>query len=275
VSGETFAPEWLLLREAADHRSRAKELLQPFEAWWHLRGALHVLDLGAGTGSNARYLAPRLGGTQRWTVVDRDPLLLSLVQRPGDAALPGVVSVKLVRGDLAREGLDAVPGAELVTASALLDLVSQSWLDALVAECKKARCAALFVLTWDGTIAWETRGTNAVDPDDALVLDAVRAHQRRDKGLGPALGPTGGAAAERAFQSAGFRTWTESSPWILRPGDAELAHHLVAGWESAATEQLPDQAERIHHWAERRRTTATAGSFRLTVGHVDLLALPE
>jgi hypothetical protein len=273
---ETFALEWLRLREPVDHRSRAVGLIEPLQKWWRARGAARVLDLGSGLGSNVRYLAPRLPGPQRWTLVDQDAGLLSLAPKAGDAAVPGVESIQRVRGDLAEEGLRAVEGADLVTASALLDLVSQEWLDALVATCARRKCAALFALSWDGTISWGSGAARSdADPEDALVLDAVRAHQRRDKGLGPALGPTAGAAVEHAFRRTGFRTWTAASPWVLGPADAELARQLVDGCVTPAVELMPEMAHRIYSWAERRRAAVEVGAFQLNVGHLDVLALPD
>lgn len=275
MTDEAFDADWLALREPVDHRSRAGELLEPLGAWWQERGASRVLDLGCGTGSNLRYLAPRLGGEQRWTLLDRDADLLARAGASRAAQLPGVAGVELVSGDLAREGIERVADADLVTASALLDLVSGDWLDRVVEACSRARCAGLFALTWDGEVRWRSGGEGAPEgPDDALVFDAVRAHQGRDKGVGAALGPAAGAAAERAFRAADFRTWLLASPWRLGPEDAALVCALVDGWEKAATEQLPGEADRIVAWAERRRTEARTRPFALEVGHVDLLALP-
>ena len=169
-----------------------------------------MLDLGSGTGSNLRYLARRLPGEQEWTLVDRDAALLD--QATGAAvAVAGVARVKCVPGELDRAGLGLVPEADLVTASALLDLVTHEWLEQLVATCRAAGNAALLTLTWDGTMTWDDP-----DPDDALVAEAVRIHQLRDKGMGPALGPAAGPAAERAFRVAGYHTWLRAEP--LAPG---------------------------------------------------------
>jgi SAM-dependent methyltransferase len=265
---ESFSPDWLALREPVDHRSRPDALLPPLLDWWNERRATRVVDLGSGTGSNLRYLAPRLGAGQSWRLVDHDAGLLVRAQL-GTAGVRGVASLEIVPGDLAREGLDAARGAELVTASALLDLVSRGWLDRLVEACAHARAAALLALSWDGVMEWDP-----ADPDDRLVTDAVRAHQRRDKGTGPALGPTAGPTAERAFADAGYRTRLAESPWILGPQDRALVLALVDGWESAAAEQRPEEAARVRGWAELRRRNARHRPFTLTVGHFDLLALP-
>ena len=57
---ETFTADWLALREPVDHRSRADDLLNVLGTWWETAGGSRIADLGSGTGSNLRYLAPRL-----------------------------------------------------------------------------------------------------------------------------------------------------------------------------------------------------------------------
>jgi len=265
MSDDTFDVGWLRLREPTDHRSRSDRL-----AWTLAREALargwdRGLDLGAGTGSNVRYLAPRLPMLERWTLVDHDSELLHQAGSPTNGA-----TVRHVRGDLAREGLAEVETHDVVTASALLDLVSASWLSLLVSACAASDCGVLFALTFDGRIEWADS-----DPEDALVLDAIDAHQRRDKGLGSALGPDAASSARAAFEAAGYRTWMESTPWILEgPGDQPLARALLDGWVQASVEQRPADEKRIVGWGRRRWTQIDRGGFSVSVGHQDLLALP-
>ena len=275
----TFDPAWLALREPVDHRSRAAAALSLLASAWQAGGWSRIVDLGSGTGSNMRYLTPRLPGIRHWTLVDHDAGLLER------AAAPEGVEVTRVVGDLAGRGLEAIreSRAHLVTASALLDLVSKDWLGALAAACRDAGSAALFALSYDGGIQWQVAQDEPRpddDPDDGIIRRSVNAHQRRDKGLGGALGPLAGLTAEMTFRAAGYRVWLLPSPWRLGPADAELARALVRGWETAAVEQLRAAADdeaavarRVRAWAERRCATISSGGFGLMVGHLDLLAL--
>lgn len=268
---ESFAAEWLALREPVDHRSRAEGMAIRLQRAWQRQGWSRVVDLGSGTGSNLRYLSPRLAPPQEWTLVDHDPLLLAHAVCPGPE--PRVLRVS---GDLAGVGLDAAATAHLVTGAALLDLVSEQWLRRLVDVCRAASAAAYFALTYDGGFHFVAADgiTEDVDPDDDLVRLAVNTHQLGDKGLGAALGPHAGGAAEELFRGAGYRTWSLPSPWHLEVGDAELALGLIDGWCRAARQQRPGDADRIRRWTLRRQAMVGGGGFGLTVGHTDLLALP-
>lgn len=267
---ETFDAAWLRLREPADHRSRAAELVGPLRDAWRERGWSRVLDLGGGTGSNVRYLADRLPEPGSWIVLDHDPSLLRQVRAPEAGR------VRRVAGDLRELAPALIRGADLVTASALLDLVSEAWLRRVVEACRSASAGALFALTYAGVFRWsDARGRDdrSLARTEAVVRRGVNRHQLRDKGLGPALGPAAAPVAEALLRAAGYATSLRSSPWRLGPGDAELARALLDGWEAAALEVLPDQERRIRGWARRRRE-ATRGDFTLSVAHLDLLALP-
>ena len=133
MTQDAFSPSWLALREAVDHRSRAPSLTSRLRREWQTRQWTRIVDLGAGTGSNLRYLAPRLSEPQAWTLVDHDAELLERLEAPR-----GVGSVTTVLGDLDAQGLAAVGEADLVTGSALLDLVTEDWLRRLVDACAAA-----------------------------------------------------------------------------------------------------------------------------------------
>jgi len=262
-----FSAEWLALREPADRRARSARLTREIADRVIDRAPVRVLDLACGTGSNLRYLARHLPPIQHWLVVDRDPALLARLRKPMSWGI--VVSVHLHRRDFAN--LDAIvelfERASLVTASALLDLVSARWLDALADRCRAARAPALFVLSYDGRILCTPR-----DPDDEMVRALVNRHQRTDKGFGPALGPDATDHAQRSFAERGFVVDRERSDWMLDRGDPDLQRQLIDGWASAATEMAAADAAAIDRWRKRRLEHVAAGRSTLVVGHDDLAA---
>lgn len=258
-----FTQEWLRLREPADRRARAAALLPPLTDWLG-DPPVRVADLGAGTGANLRYLAPVLPTPQEWTLVDENHALLARAEPP-----TAQVTVHRLDHDLTGDNPLPVLRADLVTASALLDLVSHAWLEALARACVRCGSAVLLTLSYDGIVRWEPD-----DADDARVTELVNAHQRRDKGFGPALGPDSGATAESVFRDHGFDTWLSPSPWRLASGMAPLQEALLEGWLHAALEQAPGERQRLQAWAARRRRAITGGRVTLQVGHLDLLALP-
>lgn len=307
-----FSASWLQQREPFDAVARTAAAArlalaarlatlrpEPATPW-------RVIDLACGTGANLRWLAPRLGGPQQWLVVDHDAALLRCWPAALESAACGAVdpavktttpittspakggdpleaplclqgpgySADIVRHqlDLAQH-LEALPwhAAHLVTASALLDLVSAHWLQRLLAAVASARVALLFALTCDGCHRWQPP-----DPADAVVAALFAAHQRRDKGFGPALGPRAAAVLLQALRGAGYRVHSARSDWRLEgrsdPRAPALQRAMVDGMAAAAREQEPAAAATVQGWQQRRRGWAAQGSLR--VGHVDLLALP-
>ena len=85
---------------------------------------------------------------------------------------------------------------DLVTTSALLDLVSDEWLQRFVVETAARRLPVYAALSYDGRIEM-----TPADAADEKIIAAVNAHQRTDKGFGPALGPDGGADGDRAVRA--------------------------------------------------------------------------
>ncbi|MFD4675546.1 class I SAM-dependent methyltransferase [Lentzea sp. NPDC058450] len=255
----TFAPEWLALRENADAQARSTDLAETVRETLVNRNPLTIRDLGCGTGSMGRWLAGRLGGVQHWVLHDRDPRLLGLAEA-SMSALPNV-TVETREGDLTSLKAADLAGADLVTCSALLDLLTTDEMNALAVACVEAHVPALFTLSVAGRIDIEP-----AEPLDAAFQDAFNAHQRRVVDGRRLLGPDAPAAAEEAFAAAGASVRTAQSPWRMH-GDA-LQQEWLKGWVGAAVEQEPALASEASEYL-RRRSTASA-----VVHHVDLLALP-
>ncbi|EMF30129.1 hypothetical protein H114_05849 [Streptomyces gancidicus BKS 13-15] len=266
-----YAPEWLQLREPADAAARSYDLLDPLRIRLanlpgRAGGGLVVHDIGCGTGSMGRWLAPRLDGTQHWVLHDRDPYLLhfAAVASPRSAADGSHVTVETRRGDVARLTPDALAGASLVTASALLDVLTREEVGALAAACAGAGCPALLTLSVAGRVE-----LTAPHPLDTEITEAFNAHQRR----GGLLGPDAVTAAAEAFTEHGATVRLNPSPWRLGPEDAALTEQWLRGWVGAAVEERPELAERATAYLAERLDACAAGKLRVVVHHTDLLAL--
>ena len=285
-----FSAEWLALREPFDAAARAEaDSVAARAAGWLGPAPRRIVDLACGTGANLRALAPRLGRGQHWRLVDHDAALLAAlpdalrawgrrcgyqvtVRGGGTLAIDGPgfdATVACQALDLAR-GLPALalpPGA-LLTASALLDLVSAAWLDALVTEATRAGATLLFTLNVDGRVLWQP-----ADPGDGPVQAAFAAHQRRDKGFGPALGAGAVPEAVARLQAAGWQVETARSDWHIDGAQSPaMLQALVDGTAAAAIEQAPGQRDAVAAWRQRR--SAGRADACLVVGHVDLAARP-
>ncbi|MSO45624.1 MAG: class I SAM-dependent methyltransferase [Acidobacteria bacterium] len=261
---------WLALREPADAAARSEALTRKVAGVVSVHNTVRAVDLATGTGSNIRYLIPHLGPRQEWLAIDRSPALLErLAMRMSERGVPPTCHVETRVRDLGTlDGADVFADRHLVTASALLDLVSEAWLRSLAQHCRAAGAAALFTLTYNGRIS-----CSPADPEDDLVFDLFNRHQRAAKGLGgPAAGPDAAAIVVRCFADAGYHVERVPSDWDLGPGESELQRQLIGEWAEPAVEIAPDAASVIASWRGRRLAHVDAGRSRLIVGHDDIAA---
>lgn len=279
--------EWLALREAADWAARSEDVLGRALAALPTDRPVFALDLCTGTGSNLRFLIGRLPRQQRWLVIDRDPAVLAEVGprlerwgqarghrvevHTGGARIRGEhleCDVEVRQMNLGSLDTTLFTGRDLVTASALLDLVSVSWLASLAAACRSAAAAALFTITYDGGSSCDP-----AEPEDEMVRELLNLHQKTDKGLGgPAAGPDAWLAAERQFAEAGFLVEGASSNWSIGPAERLFQQRLIEGWAGAATELAPERAAAIASWLRRRLQHLDTGRSRVVVSHRDMAA---
>ena len=277
-----FDRSWLSLREPADHRARDSHLLARVQEWVRSQqqsdghpgegqnGAeyFRVADLGTGAGSNGVYLSTRLPAAQHWTLLEQNPQLLAEARQRLE---PKVAAVEARHCTLGQENLDRfIPrNARLVTASALIDLVSALWLSAL-ADAAQARSAGVYiVLSYAGHFE-----LSQPHPDDDWLGCRINEHQHGNKGSGAALGPEATDYLQKQMQQRGYEVALAPSPWDLSPAERQLQAALINGWCEAALEQCPAQKDRIGQWQASRLKNARQGALRIRVHHHDLFAWP-
>jgi SAM-dependent methyltransferase len=264
----SFSSEWLALREPYDQRARSAAVLDGVAQAFGDKASIAVVDLACGTGATLRAISPRLPARQDWRLVDND---LSLLARAAELAhLPErTVSVRAV--DLARDLELALDGpVDLVTTSALLDLVSEEWLERLTVEAAARRLPVYAALTYQG------RATLApAEPFDLEMVAAVNRHQRRNKGFGPALGPEAAVRAVRAFERVGYTILPGDSDWQFGPNDQAIQLAVLGGWAQAADELDDLPASAVAAWLRRRADLIDEGRGRMRIGHLDFFAVPR
>jgi len=275
-----FSAQWLALREPADHRARDASLRdQVVHDLNHLArvrpGPIKFVDLGCGSGSNLRALAPHMPATQHWTLVDYDPALLSAAkaalvqwadQMVSDQDMLVLlkndkhISVKFLCEDLSSnlEDVLALP-TDLLTAAAFFDLVAEDWLERF---CGLLRSPLYTVLTYNGQEIW-----HPPEPMDAAMLKAFHAHQQTDKGFGAAAGPNAVNVMETLLKARGFAVSKAQSPWKLAAADCNLIEQLAIGSAGAVLETKQVSAEEVSAWKKSRSMAQTC-----EIGHTDLYA---
>lgn len=281
---EGFSADWLALREPFDRVARSRALAARLAA--ALPARPRIMDLGAGTASLFRFLAPIIARAQAWTIVDADAGLLGCafartadwaeargwrVTTPGRALLvhtqAGAWRIEALATDFGDHQSRLPFGAhDAVVCSALMDLVSFAWADRLAAALSVPFLACLNV---DGRDRFRP-----AHPDDRLIARGFARDMRRDKGFGRAMGTEAPTTLARLFGARGFAVATAPSDWIIPPIAEPMLEAMVRGHAAAAANALPAAATRIAAWEQARLGALARGRLALTIGHRDLLALP-
>jgi SAM-dependent methyltransferase len=260
-----FSADWLALRERYDLAARNPSVLDAVAGAFLDRTSIAVVDLACGTGATLRAIGPHLPPQQSWRLTDND---LSLLARAAALGRPPHLAVVAKPVDLARDlELALESPLDLVTTSALLDLVSPEWLDRLIIEVAARQLPVYAALSYDGRVGVEPEAAG-----DHEVVAGFNRHQRTDKGFGPALGPTAAARAVERFEHFGYSVVRGTSDWVFEPADREIQGELFAGWAALAplTTSLSD--DEIARWLAQRRAHLAQGRSRLRIGHVDVFA---
>lgn len=259
-----FDAHWLSLREPADVKARVRHILSLVAEKLDNHPSPAVLDIGCGTGSTYRSLAPFLKKETRWTLLDNDQVLLDEV-----AARHGE-KVGRVRKDL--NALDELPLADisLVTASALFDLCSEDFIRRFCIHLSDRRIGLYAALNYDGRTEWSDPHTL-----DATMIAAFNAHQRSDKGFGLSLGPEAWRFLAGTLNALDYGIHTAESPWILSAKERALHLALLQGIATAVSEYGLVDEDEVAAWYGFRHRSALAGRGTCFIGHQDIVAFPR
>jgi SAM-dependent methyltransferase len=302
---ERFAADWLALREPFDRAARSLALARRLAE--RLPRRPRLVDLGAGTGSMFRFLAPIIGRGQDWVLVDADAALLdeafgrtaAWARHQGFAAtaaddelllstphglwrmrvlntplpLAGEVAAQSAAGEGLCVWAAPSPGAArrpLPQAGEVDAVVCSALLD-LVSAAWLARLCDTLTVPLLACLTVDGRDVwRPRHPLDTLVRAAFRRDMRRDKGFGPALGTT----APRVLATRGLVTASAPSDWNIPRSALRMQRALIDGIADAARHARPAHTIAITAWQEARLRQALRGRLAITIGHRDILALP-
>ena len=286
-----FSSDWLRQREPFDTAARDRELARRFAGALNQRrqGTLRIIDLAAGSGANFRVLAPLLNGDQAWLLVDHDPHLLDAQSaetmrwalREGwrcekfDAGIAVHTGTAAWRAQARQLDLaQALPqldftACDAVTTTAFLDLVSADWIDTFCDQLVNSQRPLFATLTVDGRREWQP-----AHAADAFIGESFNRHQTGDKGFGRALGSAATHYLAQRLAVSGYTVTTARSDWQLGTAHGAMLRHMAEESVAVARETDFSAAASYADWLAQRTALIDAGSLMLTVGHLDLLALP-
>ncbi|MBV9756708.1 MAG: class I SAM-dependent methyltransferase [Alphaproteobacteria bacterium] len=272
-------------REPLDAAARSPALAARLSA--SLPARPRLLDLGAGTGSLFRWLAPRIGRAQAWLLADDDDALVAeaferthvwarrrgwTVTSPGRAML---VHTPFGAWRLEGFGIDlaAAPAGlpldriDAVLCSGLLEHVSRAWLDGML---RRLRVPLLACVLPNGRYEWLPR-----HPADRLIAAAMRRPLPPDAEFGMSLGANATALVQRALGAAGFDVHTAPSDWRIGRGELAVMRALVQLAAERAHDVFPARRRMIADWTAVRLHQTLAARLAVRVGHRDILAVPR
>jgi SAM-dependent methyltransferase len=302
---ERFDADWLALREPFDHAARSLRLARRLAE--RLPARPRLMDLGAGTGSMFRFLAPIIGRGQNWTLVDADAALLDdafgrtaawarrqhfAATSDGDAlsiSTPrGLWRMRVLQGDVqcggGRSPLPLSPsrkgrGSALTAPTAPTALTAPTASTAPTAGVDAVVCSALLDLVSARylerlfeQLSVPFLACLTVDGRDAWLphhpSDArVRAAFRRDQQRGKGFGPALGTAAP-AFALRSLAA--RGFVTASAPSDWRIPRMALRMQRALIEGRGMGDAT----WQEARLRQAMRGRLAITIGHRDILAFP-
>lgn len=261
-----FAAEWLALREPLDLAARNREVEATFVKATS-EGGVRILDLASGAGSTIAGLKNSFSSPLQWLLTDYDPALLEIAETRWHEGSGCDVTTRQI--DLA-DNLEklSLSDADAITTSAFLDLVSENFLQRLVACVVRSGKPFLACLTYDGRAKFEP-----AHPFDGELLGALNRHQQTDKGFGDALGPFAAQRAIELFKAAGYKVKYGTSDWVISGSQQAFLKEFLSGWLRVGREVGLESSSLEAWWLDRSRRI-DAGELAMTVGHLDFAAYP-
>ncbi|MCI4647387.1 class I SAM-dependent methyltransferase [Phaeodactylibacter sp.] len=286
-----FATDWLEERYRFDVAARNPKVEAACLQYFAQHPMVSIIDIGAGTGANFIYLSEKFPQSQQWALVELNPNLLKRARERLKiwAAAKGYtvrengqrldfqrsgqhIHIQLLQGSLLELPRLLQPGQyQLVTASAVFDLLSKQMLSDLIQTFHHNRLALLT------TLNYESMAYLPGDAEDKRWIELYEAHMQREQDFGRALGPGCSDFLENGYaQLPTAQTLRAPSRWQIEPADTSMHGHMLQFLEKSLLEMtsMGHSGKGLDAWLQRKKTQLQAQQLRLSVVHSDFFTAP-
>jgi len=288
---DNFNADWLNERYPYDSEARNKTIESTALNYLKAKTSLNLVDVGAGTGSNALYLMDKLKQDQSWTFIEMDTTLNPiLIRRLKDFALyhkyeweeqadkykittpAKTLSFQILNDSLLNiASLVDLSSVDLVLGNAIFDLLPATQIEAFLSPILKEKGACLFTMNYQ---EMEFRPT---DPFDDNYISLYNKHMERPQAFGRAMGKQAGKKLVQLFKEADWSSQEADSYWQLMEDDIKMHYYLLNFMENALQEldfevQLKEQFPK---WLQRKKELIITRRQQLSIGHLDIFATAQ
>lgn len=281
---------WLEHRYPCDEAARNPNIEKKFLEYFSQRDRLHIMDAGAGTGSNFRYYFSKLPEQQEWILLEQDATLLQAcrdrlnrfaeenqyhLSEKGDQLLISSdrrqASIRFVQDKLENvKSLTDMEQLDVITANALFDLVSYEQFDAFAAQIACYQVCLMASLNY-----YETSFLPFAS-EDGRFIQYFHMHMLRPQDFGEAMGPNCSEEMLDLLAAHEMKCEQEGSQWHLKRYDTTMQHYILHFMEHAIRDlNLSDkEIGDMESWLEEKQQMSREHQLEIIVDHSDIFAYP-
>ena len=276
--------DWLAERYHFDAAARNPAVEQKFLHTLPAQDTISLVDVGAGSGANCRYLMEKITTDQQWLLIEQNPdfsqaslqALQEYASRQGYTSIleqntliiqtpTKTVQVKARCGSLLEiDGLANLSNTDAVVANAVFDLFTPAQFEAFVSTL--AQHSLIFL----STLNYENMSFSSGNGQDEKVIALYHAHMLRQQTVGKAMGPTCVPQMIEILQKQRYTVSSGNSVWHIQRKHEKMISYLLSFMESSIVELplTPEDTWLLKQWKKQKEA---ASDFTLTIEHQDIL----
>ena len=287
MSATGYSSNWLEQRYVMDAKSRDESITNLFIENLPSNKILQLLDLGAGLGSNVKYMHPKISSNQNWYCVEIDPKLIQyglnhlskyfenlgykviLDEQNLVAIKDNRISVNYVNHSFFDIQASQYLAFDGILGNALLDVFTPKQLTGLFKQLQTSIAPKLF------SIVYEFMDWGDDDPLNDFFISIYHEHMQRSQKTGNALGPDTIKYITANIPFGPGQVILGESTWELDSSDSNILNHLLAFYQKSIPEIRTQEEDLIKFetWVNNKRDLINKHKLNAVVQHSDLLCL--